>query len=495
MKVIRRRGLFYRQRRSNIYRMFGLVLVITAGTWLSTRLLSGGLKSPFAPTPTPTRSALSLTMEGEAFFAAGDLNGAITAYSDATRTDTKNAANFAKLARIQTYSSRLLTTDSQRLERLNQAVQSADQAVALAPDDSTAHAIRAFTLDWAADPALDALRGEGTKDAAALLLDADNEAVRALSLDSTNPLTLAFYAEILTDEQKLTQANQYIQQALEAGPDLMDVHRVYAYVLESTGAYNQAIQEYQKALAIDPNLTFLYISIGKNYRQLAFKSNIESEQTRLYNAALDSFVQAVTINEQHQTKDPIPYIEIAKTYVQTGDFFPAEQNALKALSFDPTNPDLYGRLGITYDHARNYESVIPAMQCAVTGCTPDVSCQARFVRACQADEGVTVQGLPLSPNSVVYYYTYGERLAALSPNHPEYCTEAIRILNQVQQAYGSDPTIAAIVSDGLAICQLVATQQAVTPTPAHTPTQVPTPKFTPFLRTPPTPVPYPTWTP
>jgi len=489
MKVDRKRTLFYRPRRSNLYRVFALLLLVFAGGWLSLRLHSGAIRSPFAPTYTPTRTSQSLALEGDAFFEAGLLNQAISAYQEAVNVDPNDAADLAKLARIQAYSSRLLTTDVLRLQRLTDARTSSEKAVALAPDDSNVRAIHAFVLDWNADPALDSLRAEGDQKANALLVAADQEGVHALSLDSQDPLALAFYAEILTDEQKWDQASQYIDQALQLGPNIMDVHRVYGYVLESVGDYNQAIVEYQNALKINPNLTFLYISIGKNYRQLAFQSDILSEQKQLYDQALANFVQAVKINLVRGNKDPLPYLEIAKTYSQTGDFFSAEQNALKALAFDPTNADLYGRLGVIYDKARNYESVIPAMQCAVKGCNPDISCQARFVRACQGDEGVTVTGLPLSPNTVVYYYTYAERLAALSPTHPNYCADAIPVLNQVQAAYGSDPTIAAIVADGLAICASVAQSLTQTPTPVVTLTPVPTPRYTPFFRGSPTPYP------
>jgi len=490
MKVNRKRGLFYRPRRSNLYRVFALVLLIFTSGWFVLRLDRGAIRSPFDPTFTPTRTGGSLALEGDAFFDAGDLNKAITAYQEATKVDPGNAGNQAKLARIQAYSSRLLTTDAQRLQRLTEARTSIEKAVSLAAEDSNVRAIHAFVLDWNADPALDVLRPAGDQKAEALLVAADQEAVRALSLDSRNPLALAFYAEILTDEQKWTQAGQYIDQALQLGPNIMDVHRVYGYVLESNGAYNQAIVEYQKALEISPNLTFLYIYIGKNYRQLAFKSDIPSEQKQLYDQALQNFARAVEINQVHSNQDPLPYLEIAKTYSQTGDFFSAERNALKAIAFDPTNADLYGRLGVIYDKARNYESVIPAMQCAVKGCDPDTSCQARFVRACRGDEGVTVTGLPLSPNTVVYYYTYGERLAALAPTHPKYCDEAIPVLNLVQTSYGNDPIVAAIVSDGLAICASVAQSQVQTPTSVFTLTPLPTPKYTPFLKTPPTSVPY-----
>jgi len=483
MKVIRRRRLFYDQRRSNLYRIFGLLLVILIAGWVVLRLSTGTLRSPFAATMTPTRSSQSLTMEGQTFFDAGNLSSAITAYQAAAGVDPTDATVLAQLARIQAYSSRLLTTDPERLTRLTDAQKSIDQAAVLAPNDSTVHAIRAFVYDWLADPALDSLRAAGDKNAAALMVQAEQEGLLAISQDPRNALALAFYAEILIDEQKWDQASQNIQQALSLDPNTMDVHRVYAYLLESTGYYNDAITEYQNALKFSPNLTFLYISIGRNYRELAIKSTSDSEQSQLYDAALQNFSQAVAINQTLGIQDTIPYTEIAKTYSQLGQFYPAELNALKALSFDPTNADLYGRLGIIYDKARNYESVIPAMQCVVSGCTPEISCQARFATSCQGSEGVTVKPLPLTANSDVYYYTYGTVLAALSPIHPEYCKTAIQVLDQVQAAYGTDPNVAAIVADGLAICASVATQQAQTPTLGATPTLVPTPRFTPVFGT------------
>jgi len=304
----------------------------------------------------------------------------------------------------------------------------------------------------------------------------------------------------LTDEQKWSQAEQVIQQALELGGDLMDVHRVYGYVLESTGDYNGAIQEYQKALAINPNLTFLYISVGTNYRTLAKNSTSDTLTTQLYSLALDNFVKAVQINTVNQDQDPTPYIAIAKTYSQEGEFNAAALNALQAIAFDPANADLYGQLGIIYQKGRNYESAIFALQCAVMGCDPavdkNVNCQARFSRDCTADDvSVKVDGLALSPNTEYYYASYGSVLAALSPNHPDYCTNAVTVLTELQTQYGSDPTLGAIAKDGLAICAGVLARSVETPTPASSLTPVPTPRYTPALRTPPTPFLYPTWTP
>ncbi len=54
MKVIRRRTLFHKRRYTNLYRLFGLVALITIAVFVILGLRSGSIRSPFAPTPTPT---------------------------------------------------------------------------------------------------------------------------------------------------------------------------------------------------------------------------------------------------------------------------------------------------------------------------------------------------------------------------------------------------------------------------------------------------------
>jgi len=451
-----------------------------AGTWLVTRLRTGEVRNPFSPTPTSTRTSNSWVLEGEASFNAGDLTTAITAYQQATKVDKNNAGALAELARIQAYSSRLLSNDSDRLARLTEALQSADQAKALAPEDSNVLAIRAFVLDWNADPALDALR-KGNRNAANLLIEADQEALLAIHSNGQNPLALAFYAETLVDEQKWTQAGQNIQNALNIGTQLMDVHRVYAYYLESGRNYNQAIDEYQKALAINPNLTFLYISIGLNYRTLALNSPPGAQQTGLYNQALTNFAKAASLNVQLKILDPSPYLAIAKTYAQEGEFFAAALNAQKAVAIDPTNADLYGQLGDIYKRGRNYETAIVALRCAVSGCSPAESCQARNLSSDCG--GATVQPLLLNPNSATYYLDLGSLLAAFSPNIPSYCTEAVNVLTLIKNAYPDNAILVLNANDGLSICANVTAAQTQTPTPFTTPATpqatMPAPYYTP----------------
>lgn len=406
--------------------------LIMFGLWIFLQVQTKKIEPLFSPTPTPTRTAFSWSAEGKILSDAGDLDGAISAYQEALKLEPQAVALWTDLAQIQVYSSALLTTDSERYQRLQEAQVSIDTAINLNPDNSMAHAIRAFVLDWMANPNY----GFTEEDRARLLNQAEGDAVAASQLDRQNLLAQVYYAEVLLDQQKWSQSLQTIEQVLASDSTLMDAHRVHGLILETFGQYNDAIRAYGRAAEITPNLTFLYINIGLNYRHL-----------ELYDLALEYFAKAATVNEKNEIKDPIPYIAIAKTYAQQGEFFIAARNAEKALVLSPYNPTTYGQLGDIYVRARNYEGALPVLKCAVYGCAPEENEAATRLLG----EGVAVQGLPLSSLEVAYYYLrYGSVLASLNQ-----CDLADPVLDEVMAAFGTDTTIASIVAENREICAIL----------------------------------------
>lgn len=438
-------------RHSNSYVILALLILLVASLFLLRAVLTEQIAPPFLPTPLPTRSANSFADEGDAHFRAGDIGKSIAAYTRAVELEPQNALLKVELARILTYSTRLQTSDSDRRARLEEALALADSAVALAPEDSTVYAIRAFVLDWFANPVyFDA------KTVSAMLLQAEENAIRAIQLDNQNVLAIAYYAEILIDQGNFVQSAQYAEQALQRDPTLMDVHRVYAYVQENLGNYEAAITAYKKAAEITPNMTFLYIAIGANYRVLAgkaFEQNTSRLADELYIAALEAFSQAVTINKRLGIEDPVPYMSIGKTYSQMGQFYAASLNMRTALSFRPTDADIYGNLGVVYFKSRNYECSIPALQCAVRGCDAKTSYAAR---TCDTEstptENIVVSGVPLTVNTAVYYYTYASVLAALHRPYNNYCAEAVNVMVDIRAQFSDDPIVISIIAPSESIC-------------------------------------------
>jgi tetratricopeptide (TPR) repeat protein len=436
MYIPERKPLFRRNvKKTNPYAVAAMLAVII-GMVIFLRSLNQGEVTPmFLPTPTPTRTLDSFAGEAAVYFGAGDLDKSIAAYQQAVDLDPGNAGFRAELARILVYSSTLLTIDQERIDRLQEALQMINSAVEIAPEESMVHAIKSFTLDWLAGNSLTQAENES------MLNEAEQEAIYAIQLDNQNMLALAYYAEILVDQQKWIQAEQNAREAADRAPDLMDVRRINGYTQEALGNYSLAINEYKEAIHINPNLTFIYLRIGANYRKL-----------QQYEAALEYFDKAATINEQLGVRDSIPYFSIATTYTQMGEFFSAGLNARKGLNFDPDNADAYGRLGIVYHRSRNYEGAIPAFKCAADGCTAEESCE---VRQCIPESGpmVEVVGLPLSAGTVDYYLTYGAVLAGMHRTSNGFCEKAMEVLSLVKQNYSSDPIVIQNVLESETICR------------------------------------------
>jgi tetratricopeptide (TPR) repeat protein len=444
MKVPDQNRLLFRKK-GQMFSITG-VIVIVALIALNITIVTTAddLEMMLLGTPTPTRTSNSYLLEAQALRGSGDLGSAIAAYQEALAYDPTNVEALTELARLQTYYSRLLTPNI-GYDQLLAARENIDRAVELAPEDSNVHAVRALVLDWLATST-----STPFEDRESLLLEATQAATLALQLNNRNALAIAFRAEILSDQQRFDQAIQLAEQAVALEPNLMDTHRVLANVLESTRYYSQAIEQYKAAAAIEPNMTFLYISIGQNYRQL-----------ELYDQALEYFDRAASINKNNGINDPLPYLGIAKTYARQGEFFAAALNAEVALSFDYTNPDLYGQLGFIRRQARNFEGALPMLACAVEGCEvlydeffgviPLIDASEEQL---QSLERIEVTGLPLNNGSVVYYYVYASTLAAFNR-----CDESEPLHEELEALYGGDETIMAIVAENRQVCRILAEQE------------------------------------
>ena len=158
----------------------------------------------------------------------------------------------------------------------------------------------------------------------------------------------------------------------------------------------------------------------------------------------------------------------------------------KALEYEPANADIYGQLGIIYFRSRNYEGSIPALKCAIRGCSGEDSCLGRGLDRCYPDLGenpVDVKGQAISPNTIVYYYTYGSVLSALSRPRDNKCGEAMQVLHEVRveldknpEAYADarDTILNKIVEPSEFICQSLAQDVApVTSVPGEAVTSTP----------------------
>jgi tetratricopeptide (TPR) repeat protein len=418
--------------------LFALIMGGVVLVWLNEE--AGAVPDLFVPTPGPTRNPRSHAEEAEAQFSAGHLKEAIAAYQRAIELDTNNMDYRVAMARIQVYA-----------RDYEGALESAESALLMGPNSAKAKAVYAWALDW------NVTSGCLCKE----LGEAAAMAVQAIALDGNYAPAHAYYAEILNDSGKWDQGAREAELSLSLDPNSLDALRAMAYSNESVGNYTGAVEYYRRAIAINPNLVTLYMSLGINYRALVPPD---------YDQAIGAFSKANSIDPF----DVEPLLALSKTNYQIDNLGTAVQYLEQALQLEPDNPDIYGRLGLIYHKQKNYEDALPALEVAVFGrssppaINPEITPTPGPTPTLWAVEGA---GLPLTDGqSKEYYYTLATLYAALSDRHNNMCPKSMDLIQQLLAKFPDDPTVQSIAADSFAICSSLEAAIHATPTLAVTPT-------------------------
>lgn len=389
-----------RTRRSNPWRIILLAFLVVAAFYL-TRFKLPEVAESFTPTDTPTISAESFANQGDELFNSGKLLPAIDAYQQAIRSDPKNKANFVALARIQIYAG-----------QYQKARENAERALVGNDDYSMGHAMRGWALNFLGNYSDAALAEE-----------------KAISLDDNNALAHAFYAEVLVnrnDYGDLDKAGPESKKALDLAPNTLETLRARGYVLYVTGNYPESLAEYQAAIAINKNISDLYLYTAYNYVAMQEK---DPNNTDL---AIQAFLQAKSLNPT----DPVPDLELSRIYLQLGSYEKAVQYADNAVKSDPQNPLRYGNLGMLYYKKGDMQKAVDALTLAVRGGN-------------NAD-GVAVKGAPLDNGwMATYYWYYGFALAK-----SDRCQDAIPIFRALLTGVPDNQLAVDNANAGLELCSV-----------------------------------------
>jgi tetratricopeptide (TPR) repeat protein len=311
-----------KRRRSSPLRVMFLLMLISAGIYVYALIKQEQIESPFIPTPTPTRAAVSYAAEAEELYLQGKLAEAIVAYEQAIALEPDDVLLHIPLARLLILEGRMI-----------EAVRRAQWATQMAPENARAWAVLGMAYDWSGDipQAIDACQ-------------------RAIELDPTYAEGYAYLAEAYADAVRWADATEAAQTALQLDDRSVDVHRDYGYVLERQGNYSGALEAYERALQIHPNLAYIHIAAGRDYRALGD-----------LDAAVSSFQRATEVDPDNAEA----YDQLGWTYFNLGEYERAETYHQRAIEVDPEFPQAFGHLAITYWARRNYESAIPNFERAI----------------------------------------------------------------------------------------------------------------------------------
>ncbi len=338
-----------RKRRYPIILILCYLGILAAAVFIFLRAdqLRPRVEAMIGPTPVPTQSAAELVQLAQAAYEDGDLIQAADYYRQAVELEPENIEYLADFARILTLSN-----------QLSEALEVSEQIILIAPEDSRGHTMKARVLDWM-----------GEYDQAVV------SALRAVELDSNSALAHSYLAEAYNDLGRWKQAREQAELALELDPYSIDVRRNYALVLEYQGYYEGAIQQYLQALQIHPNLLDLWYGLARNYRGAG-----------QFDMSVDTYTQIIF----RTPEDPLPYVELGRTYFEIRDDGAAQEYLEQARNLVceecpmytgddyiagnvPEQPELpeyifmpaWNRLGMVYYVRRNYEDAIGVFEEAI----------------------------------------------------------------------------------------------------------------------------------
>ncbi|HET7010213.1 MAG TPA: tetratricopeptide repeat protein [Anaerolineales bacterium] len=322
-----------KRRRVNPWRIGALVLLIGGAIYVE-RVLVPQVPPLFVPTPTATRSPATYVLEAESLFQAGKLDQAAASYQRAIEINPQEAAFYIALARVQVFAG-----------EYEEAETNARNALLIDPGSAAARAVLGWTLDF---------------QGADRLVEAQEEVERALASDPNSTLAHAYLAEILIDQYLQLNSGDYrraleeAERAVALDPNSVEAQRALGYVLESTGNYLEALQAYERALSLHPNLWRLHFAMGNMH--------INQDPPDL-EKAVQSYLNANALSPTN----PEPLQFIAKAYARFGEYGKASQYAADAMALDPSNAGLHGDLGVLLYENGEYEKAIEELNLAVRG--------------------------------------------------------------------------------------------------------------------------------
>lgn len=403
------------RRRSNPFTIIILVLLVGGAVYIN-QVIVPQTPPLFMPTPTATTSPETYLAEAEKLVAEGKYALAIQNYRDALLLNPDNPGIFISIARLQIYTS-----------RFEEAVDNAGNALVSNPGNAQAMALRGYALGRTGD-----------------FVTAESVLLQAIELDPNNPLPYAYMAEILAlrsqttagDSEMLSRAIDYSRKALDFGPNLQEAHRARGIVLEFTDNYEDAVREFEAAIALNRFIADLHIYLGRNYRAIGE----DAKAIREYN-------NAISLNPT----DPEPYAALSRTYARLGEYPNSILFGIDAIARAPTNPYYYGNLGVVYYRMGDYPRAIENLNIAVRGGT--------------AATGETVEGLALDYWPVSEYYTMlGLALARMGK-----CGEALPIAQLVANGVSLEEFSVINAEEIVNLCQQVADGSLKPPLPTETP--------------------------
>lgn len=397
------------------------VIIVGAVVWQFNTIQPRVLAMIGVP-PTPTPTAVEFARRAEQAYWAGDLDAAVENYRTAVLLAPTSVDILYELVRVLIYRS---YGDERNRADIGEALEWAEQAARVGPNNPRAHTIHCFAL----------IRARQSSDAIRACL-------RAIDMNPNDSESHAYLSMASFDLGRYSTALSEAETAVRLNPNSLDGNSAFARALSFQGRFGAALQHFENAIGVNPNLEFPYFELAFFAYTLANRNNGNEAQYRIaisaYNAVLDRNPNSVKA-----------YTRLCQTYLAMGDPRQARSYCQQAIQIDPDYAPGWRWLGEVYHKSRNYEDAVDALQrCA------DLS---------------EAQGIPVDARDSTCWWLRGVGYFILGR-----CEVALPILEDVL-LWATDPIAVRETNRTIEKCATAYQGLYRTPTPVPTQTPRPTP--------------------
>lgn len=187
------------------------------------------------------------------------------------------------------------------------------------------------------------------------------------------------------------RAEELFLEVIKQKDNLPDVHNMLGLIYHDQGKFSKAIEEFSKALKLNPNYTEASINLavvssdtGMHNEAKGALSKMHSAQKKKKKGQLDPYVSGKLANL---------HVDLGTLYSSIGKSREAHHEFDKALKLCPTFADVWVKKANLYRDSKNYKKAIET-----------------YKKAQRIGKGYTPAGLNLG----ITYYSKGEKKKALS---------------------------------------------------------------------------------
>lgn len=300
-----------------------------------------------APAPTPFASELATTAMER--YLAGNLNDAAALLLQAVNQQPQNVDYLYEYGRI------LLELGNDTPSYYSEAIEIGDRAISANRNDPRGYALKTRALDLSGDPANAIPVGQA-----------------GLNVDRNFAPLYAALSSAYRSIDRYDTALENAQRAIDLDPFDPASRRIYAYALVWVGRMDEAIDQLEQAVQLNPNLAGPYFELAGLYRARAGQSQDTVLATELYASSIALYEQILAM----QPENARAYLRLCDAYFEARENRRASDYCQNAVDINPQYAQAWASLGQTQYSQRNYEGAIESFeQCvALAGDDADIRC-------------------------------------------------------------------------------------------------------------------------